>query len=518
MSYTYEKNPNNGKSELVISGWENGIGDSPYVGHQMLQNMNVSYETGGAYLNIKRNNSTYAVSGPTNHPTYIVQDQRFPKNLYAVDLAGVVWQSTNGGISWAVVASSPTTGAQGNGIAVWNGYLIVARNGFLDAIQAGSSGTTGAWTSGFATITNDANALANHFLLIANDTRLYMCNGTAIASLTQITTFNPGSGGTFSYNDTALVLPFQYYNNTIATGMCELGNNLLVAAGNYIYPWDKNSPSYNLPIPFPEPVYKIYNIDNYVYCFAGISTGLDYNLQGRGNIYLYNGYRPTLFKKIPDLSGSYISGDAQRWFIGGVTTYYKKLLFGVRSASTVAPSGAFNGVYSLDTDTAVLNFEYTDSQGTGLGTSLTTALCMTYGISDLTVPIQSFSSGWTDNNGNFGFGITDSSGNPYTTSTIITDLIPVGTNLQQKTFGQIEFKFNQPFMSGDTISAYIRGSLSSSFSNAVIVNNYTSSGSDGVSFIYPTPIQNLQWLQIQLVLGSVAGGSRCQLKEIRLIP
>ncbi len=515
MSYSTNK-----QGEITISGFEQGIGPSPYKGHQMIQNLNVTYEPGGVYLNIKRDTSAYAVSGPTNQPTYIVQDQRFPAVLYAVDLGGVVWQSINVGATWSIVASSPTTNAHGNGIAVWNGYLLVARDAKIDAIAASNTGTTGGWT----TLNVDANGTSvtfsassqytNHFALIANDTKLYFCNGTKIADLVQVTgkTFDPTDASTFIYNDAALSLPFQYYNNTTATSMCELGNQLLVAAGNYVYPWDKNSPSYNVPIPFTEPIYKIYNVNNLVYCFAGIDpsnnakSGVNYMATGRGNIYLYNGYQSSLYKKIPDMSGSYTSGDAQNWLFGGVAQYYKKLLFGLRG------QGSYNAIYSIDTETGVLVAEYEDSQGQGLGTGITTAICVTYGLTGTN--IQSFSSGWSDESGQYGFAITNGSLNPYTTSTIITDLIPVGTFLKPKTFEQIELKFAQPLSSGETISLSMRSSLAESFSNAVLANGFISAGTEGVSYLYTNVTEQYQWLQFQVNLGGVSSGSRCQLTEI----
>lgn len=518
MSYYIEK----GTGDLVIKGFEEGIAASPYQGHQMIQNLNVTYEPGGVYLNTKRDTASYAFSGPTNQPTYIVQDQRFPAVLYAVDLGGVVWQSINTGATWSVVGSSPSTNAHGNGIAVWNGYLLVARDANIDAIQATSSGTTGAWTTlnvdinGTTVAFSTSSQYTNHFALIANDTKLYFCNGTKIANLTQVTgtTFAPGTANTFLYNDAALQLPFQYYNNTIATGMCELGNQLLVAAGNYVYPWDKNAPSYNLPVPFTEPIYKIVNINNLVYCFAGIDpsnntkTGVNYMASGRGNIYLYNGYNSSLFKKMPDMSANSKSGDAQNWLFGGVAQYYKKILFGVRN------QGLYNGIYSLDTDTAVLVLEYTDSQGSNTGAGITTALCVTYGSTG--AAIQNFSSGWSDEAGTYGFAVTNSNLNPYTTSTIITDLVPVGTFLKPKTFEQIELKFARPLSSGETITMYMRNSLAASFSDAIVVNNFTSSGTEGVSYEYPNPSEGYQWLQFFVNLGSVSGGTRCQLVEIRI--
>lgn len=58
MGHRYEKNPQTGKPEIVIDGWENGIADSPYSGIANLRNLNTRYYGGVAYVNYKRKSST----------------------------------------------------------------------------------------------------------------------------------------------------------------------------------------------------------------------------------------------------------------------------------------------------------------------------------------------------------------------------------------------------------------------------------------------------------------------------
>ncbi len=61
MSYRYEPNTENpNQLELVIDGWEKGIGASPVGGHQAMQNVNGRFQPGMAYANYARKNISTA--------------------------------------------------------------------------------------------------------------------------------------------------------------------------------------------------------------------------------------------------------------------------------------------------------------------------------------------------------------------------------------------------------------------------------------------------------------------------
>lgn len=62
MSYRYEKNPINGKPEIVISGFENGIADSPYEGIADIRNANTTSVPNQASV-------TFAMAGVVLPPT-----------------------------------------------------------------------------------------------------------------------------------------------------------------------------------------------------------------------------------------------------------------------------------------------------------------------------------------------------------------------------------------------------------------------------------------------------------------
>lgn len=137
MSYTYEPQPITGEPELVISGFENGIGDSPFTGHELILGVNVrNFETVG-YSNYARALSVQPAGTTVAQVNYTVQDPSYLTNLYSLDVTGRVYYSTNSGKNWDIVASQPSysgDSARGNGLVILPGYvsnsswLIVAAN------------------------------------------------------------------------------------------------------------------------------------------------------------------------------------------------------------------------------------------------------------------------------------------------------------------------------------------------------------------------------------------------------
>lgn len=99
-------------------------------------------------------------------------------------------------------------------------------------------------------------------------------------------------------------------------------------------------------------------------------------------------------------------------------------------------------------------------------------------------------------------------------SLIETDIIPVGTFFNQKTFSSIEFKLDQPMTSGDSISVYARQSLSDNYQ--LVGTTSTAVLSSSVQSI---AFEKWQWLQLKITTstgGSPTTSSRVRLREIRI--
>ena len=146
MAYRYEKEPS-GVRALVIDGWEKGIADSPFTGIGNIKNLNTKYYPGVAYVNYKRQASTFATAS-FGIPGYVVQS---PAGLiYASDDANRIWKQTAvNGQTFDILSGN--TNQPVSGLAYWNNYLLnFANNGIIEICGdgGGDSGiTAGAWNT-----------------------------------------------------------------------------------------------------------------------------------------------------------------------------------------------------------------------------------------------------------------------------------------------------------------------------------------------------------------------------------
>jgi hypothetical protein len=99
-------------------------------------------------------------------------------------------------------------------------------------------------------------------------------------------------------------------------------------------------------------------------------------------------------------------------------------------------------------------------------------------------------------------------------SLIETDIIPVGTFFNQKTFSSIEFKLDQPMTSGESITIYARQSLSDTYT--LVGTTTTAVLSSSVQTIN---FEKWQWLQLKITTSTDGGSvtsSRVRIREIRI--
>ena len=548
MTWTLEQNPVSGEPEYVFNGMESGIGDSPYTGIALMSGLDIKNSPKVTYSNISRAVSTMVASipQPTEQINYIIQEPKWAKNLYSITAAGILCQSLDDGKTWNRITNNTTISAHGNGMFIYNGWLHLITDVGIDAIlldTAGGTGTTGSWALQFVTFAITQNVGQNHYSIVGRDQIAYICNGNYISSLKEKTgqSYSPATGATtYDWSEQALALPFATTANqgSQATYLCELRTQLLVAYGNFIVPWDRKSTSYDIPFPFPETIAKMINIDNTVYCFAGVpvyfntydyngvfsSTGQPYNpvCAGRGNIYYYNGFSGDLLKTIPDhLATTYPTSQEPRWLIGGVTAYLNKIIFGAMDYNGTSLGTA--GVYSLDvsTQSQAIQYQVAPSPLTikNVG-GFPTAICST---SNVTVNsnILSFSTGVTliqgDATSGYRYNYTDQGG--YREQGLIkTDLLQIGTHLQNKTFNTIEVRFRNPLSVGETVQVqslkYFGGSTSTADQTSF---TYTApAASKELSFTCPTVVQNNEEIGLFITTTPAQNGSGIPIKEIRL--
>lgn len=305
---------------------------------------------GGVYINITDAGTGVhtVVPVPMGTINHIRRDSR-TNYYFAIDSNGRVWNS-RGSTSVYLLTGNGTTGANGNGLSLFktsdgqHTYLFAFRSDKIDVVDVWGNTQINAasWTNDWKSLNSGAGSGNPHNTILAQDNITYFCDDRYVGSIVENagSVFDPSSAGTYTFNNQALSLPL----NEIAYCFEELGVKLLTGGltFNKIYPWDRVSPSFTLPIAVPEKgIYRLRNVGNLIYIFAG----------RKGNVYTTQGTYVKLFKTIPGYirnnttsasSVPILYGDAVLRSNGAV-------LFGLQTQTT-----ANNGVYLLYPDGRIL--------------------------------------------------------------------------------------------------------------------------------------------------------------------
>lgn len=416
---------------------------------------------------------------------------------------------------------STYTDAQGNARAFWNGPS--GTYPMFVTLTSGSQTVYASLTQGSATVTwypalnlaaNNASSFSvrpmertflpqagfiHPSLVSINDGNLYFGNDNAVGSfeVNPNQVFDKANMKTFAYNGAALGLP----TNEQAIALTELRNQLLVGSFYKIYPWDRFSPQWLNPIPMPEKLSKMINILNNVYITAG----------NKGYVYISNGYNAQKFAKLPDN----ISGAVDpAWLWGGIMTHRQKLWVQALAVNSQSSANTIAGIFSINLDDGTINMESQNSFG--LVASTTTQAGLLIDNNNITLNYDNYYSAWNSGAATVWGGIDYNDTTLWSggESLIETDIIPIGTFAQNRTFISAEFKLDQPLRTGDAISLYARKSLSDSY--VLLGTTTTALLSD---FYEPLPFEQWQWVQFKVVLtanATATASSFNRLREIRI--
>jgi hypothetical protein len=294
---------------------------------------------------------------------YYAKDHR-TTTLFAQDSNARVWVAEGSDAAQFLLLNGNTlTDGSGNGISLFLNsdssatYLFAFRNAAIDVVNVfGTSNIENpSWSNSWKPMDGTGSGTNNpHYSIVGQDNIVYFTDGRFIGSILENLgqVFTPGNGATFNYNNHALDTP----QTEILQWLEELGINLLAAGGtfNYIYPWDRVSSSFNLPLAVPEiGVKRLKNSGGIVYILAG----------GKGNIYTTQGTFVTKFRKIPGYAVDDGSSSAPvTW--GGIALRTGNLLVGVGSSIS-----ANSGVYVVYPDGRIL-MDNIPSTGSGNATAL----------------------------------------------------------------------------------------------------------------------------------------------------
>lgn len=405
-------------------------------------------------------------------------------NVFAQDTNGRIWYSTTATPSnWALLKGNTLTGAAGNGIVVWKGYLLAFRNTQVDATSASFTtltNTANSWTNNFASFSSPSIVSGTHRVIWGQDDILYFTNGRYIASIQEVagSTFDPSSSGTFTPNAAALTLPAYITSSRIE----ELGTNLMVLGSDqtnsYIFPWDRTSPTFNLPMRVPNAISTFVTYNNTLYLFATDTL----------KIYKTNGSYMVEEEIFPQ---SWLGTDFTSVSIGAATIFKGRLLFSMSQAG-IAQTGP-NGIYSYDLKTGALVMENGISTGNYYAGII---------ISALYSPKQSgmYFAGWQDSS-SFGIDCNRTSGpsqaytyysnyEPY----VETQLYEIGTPQDVRQLQELSLTFSNKLASTQGVRLSYRTNLTDSYTligtydfstlGAVqtYAGNFSSTGSTHIQF------------------------------------
>jgi hypothetical protein len=404
---------------------------------------------------------------------------------------------------WVLIDGNTRTNSSGNGICVWKDYLLVFRDTAID-VYGNLTAVIGSrtWTNGWKTGLNNSSS---HHAIWGLDDILYFCNGVSVGSIQEATPpFDPATGGTFNYATSALLLPSSYRSFRLE----ELGQNLMVAANigtggftSTIFPWDRSSSSFFLPLRLPFQIDNFYVYDNILYIYSSKMM----------RIYATNG---TSFNELKRLPPAAVLNDLSfNTAIGGVGVNLGRLLF------TLYGRTGYAGLFSLNLNSGEYNRENALVFENIFSINSTTTSIFSFGMH---VPrgAGNIFVAWYDSS--LGYGGIDSYLGPNTSyllynnfeSVIESPLIKVGTTLVQTVYSQIEIALANPLTASQSIRLSYRTNIIDPYTLIGTFDSTSIFSGNRSSINFINAPNNIEYFQVKCELKTTSTASP-QLIEIR---
>lgn len=423
---------------ITIKDFQKGTGESPFLGYGEIRNIELDTQKGVARINMK----TALKSGTTvtQLPLWIIGNRGTSGEYWALGDAQAVYKSSDSGDTWSLVTGNDS--GSGQGMIVWKQYLLVFRASTIDVY--GKLGSSPSWTTSWQTIDSDLNW---HPSLTGQDDIVYGGAGRYIFSIQEVSgqTFNPSNSATYTYTQQALDLPSDHKVRCLA----ELGSNLMIGTwvGSNIYdfkiatifPWDRVSDSFNLPIQMSENgIQAMKTIGNLIYFFAGIE----------GKCFVTDGSSVRELFRIPQSIVDLAGGAFIEVYPGSVDVHRGKLVFGLKGA------GNNSQMWSYDLETKALAVEYT----------ISTANTMSVVGAINSVTRDTLLAGWRDGSSDEGIDkVVNSARYASYAAYIRTPYYLIGSKSKPQPVSEIEFKLANALATGEGVRLKYRTDVTSSF-------------------------------------------------------
>lgn len=481
----------NGNISINAQELLQGTAQSPHLGFGHIRNLDIYSTQGVVKIQRRTENVLDLTSAGVGNVVSITRDSG-TGDLYAGTdgTTAKVYKSSNGGATWAAI--SALDGTEIHSLKVWKDYLFVVRDTKIDAY--GPLVGPIVLSSDWQTITSQTY----HPTIVGQDDVLYIGDGPNVAS---ISAFSAGSPPTATFNSSALDLPSQYKIKV----MTELGRYLML--GTYvgtdiddnqfgdIFPWDRVSPSFEIPVQ---------TNDNGVSQFITENNRLIAQIGTKGRLIQSNLSATNDIALVPLINTTSDSLDS---YPEATTAHDRELLLGF-SAKNGFPAPL--GVYSLKGNT--LTLRNTISTGND-GSAAQIKIYALFSVNSFQYLIA-----WSDGSA-IGMDLTDLDTKYDNYQAYFeSPLYQSGTNLNKKTYTQMEYRLAKPLITGQSIRVKYRDDLNATWTTIGTFDT-TNTEAGAVSHNFPALIADSEYIQLRVELSqedTTAANSSPELKQIML--
>lgn len=416
---------------IVINKWQSGVGESANTGFASIKNADINSYPGSvipSYLLVKESGAV--VDAEVRNIVYDPDNDSF----HAVDTNGIYYKSTDSGDTW-VETSGPTAGVgQEHKLVFWKGHLFSFRNNSSTQTTVDYSADGGSsWTNGWWVITHASTSTVDDIVLFgSDDNQLYIGTGNTLHSVQEKTgqVFSAASSATYTQRTNILTT---LSRDVIITSITDLRDKLLIGVKGSdpdkniatIYPWDRTSSSYNLPIHINDSGIKaMITVGSTTYFFAGSS----------GSLYVTNGTTAGFVKKLSKETFAIDINDSIDIFNDAIFHKDNKIYFAATKAGNV-PAGIW--VYNILTGSM-----HCEVQASGWTSTNTVHRIRSV------VPIantEQYIVGWINTDSGSTYGIDKINSSRSLALEIISPMYIVGDSRNPRTFERVEWIADRAF-------------------------------------------------------------------------
>lgn len=430
---------------LSIKNWELGIGESPYTGFAQMVNVDIYSKPGSLKISNKLivdNNSAAVVDELIK---WAAQDPE-QGDVYAVDRNGKLYKRDRGTSTWSVITGHGTAAANGEGLAIWKGYLFYARRFKLDVMNL----ITGVWTNDWQTLNTSFGYDLHPMISSSQRFVLYVGNGNFVDTLEQVAgqVFDPTDPTTYVYNSDDLELGSDYRVTCLEEVGTDIAIGTLVGINGIIniadiFFWDGASD-------FIAGGKTVRLVENGVNMMKNSNNTL-YTIAGDGVPRIFNSVTSQSIeaKRFNNINVRFQNRLKIR--PGAIELKEGEMLFGIgQSGSNNLP---YMGVYSLRNNAYVLRYLISTLRD-GSTDGLQIGLVKSISSNEIIVS-------WQDLDNTPEFGVDIISNNFYTnyTAYVESPIYSVGTEDDPKTYEKVEVRMGKKLQTGDGVVIKARYSL-----------------------------------------------------------